>query len=207
MQIVLLSSQFHSLTPFGNSKHFPPPFSSQIVPFGFSRNIFFTVENFVKYLECVRFSMDQCNFVPCWQATGLRHQHRPQKMQRKIAETRKVSKLKRKFQIFLCFCGLQTLWLVFMDAVSYWGCMRSVMIEWVWRTGGMTTIGLGKEVLGKKPVEMPLCTPENRKGSGLERTWGSTMRSRILNPSSNADIVRSHSECVSKLSLWLIVCY
>jgi hypothetical protein len=39
------------------------------------------------------------------------------------------------------------------------------MSEGVRRIGGVTPIGLGKKVLGKKPAPLPLCPPENRKGS------------------------------------------
>lgn len=45
--------------------------------------------------------------------------------------------------------------------------MTSVMSERVCRIGGVTPIRLGKKVLGKKPVPLPLCPPENTKGS----TW------------------------------------
>jgi hypothetical protein len=106
-----------------------------------SPEIFFTVENFVKYLSCVTVSTGQCNFVPCWQATGLRNQHRPHRIQRMVAQSRKVGKLK-KFPVF--FCGHQILWFLSEVAVSYWGYMTSVMSKWVWRIGGVTTAGLGK---------------------------------------------------------------
>jgi hypothetical protein len=53
------------------------------------------------------------------------------------------------------------------------------MIEWVWSIGGMILTG-ESEVLGEKPVLVPLCPPQILQGLVMDWTWTSMVWGRWL---------------------------